>query len=180
MSAAAGGDGPAAVTVAAGAGHAGDRSYRVVVPAAVEVTLAALRGEVEAWGGEWTAGNGGGEVGLPVQAGLRFGRLRATARVQSASGGCEIVLAVHDEQWALDRSSVALLALAAVGGLATVLWPFFPPLGRLVPMGLVFGITAWLAILSRLRHHGPAELLAAVRDELGAQPEGPAPAIVPQ
>ncbi len=178
------GDATQRAGAAAGApsGSAPPRIYHLRSHHAVGPALAALGEAVGDWGGEWSARPGGGELSLPVQAGLRHGLLRGHAKVIPVADGCEIALGVASETWVLDRSAVLLLTMAAISGLAGVLWPFYPQLGRFVPIGLVLGITAWLAILSRLRHHGPAELLAEVEAALegAGDAEAPPPPVSPQ
>jgi hypothetical protein len=167
---------------ASGATESGSRRlYRLRTKHAATESLVALGEAVNDWGGEWTAGQGGAELMLPVQAGLRRGELRGRARSTALPGGSELEVEIAQAQWALDRSAVLLLTMAAITGVACVLWPFYPALAQLVPLGLVLGASAWLVILARLRHHGPVELLAQVEEALdgeAAPVEPPAP-IVP-
>ena len=148
--------------------------------------LAALASTVEDWGGEWTAGGVGGELRVPVEAGLRRGFVRARAAATAEGRGSELTVEVVEARWWVHRTAVALLLGAAVPALAGVLWPFYPALAPLVPLGLVLGAASWLAILARLRHRGPAELMAEVEAAL-AEPTGggpveeePPPAITPR
>ncbi|HEV8632208.1 MAG TPA: hypothetical protein VGV61_17975, partial [Thermoanaerobaculia bacterium] len=133
---------------------------------------AALGTAVTDWGGEWTSHGTSGDLRLPVRAGLRHGLLRGRATATGAVGGCELAVEIVEAEWELQRSAVMLLLTAAVTGLAGVLWPFFPPLAPLVPLGLVLGASAWLVILARLENRGPAELLVDVEAALEAAPEG--------
>lgn len=144
------------------------RVYRLRSPHAAEKVLAACATAVEDWGGEWGAREGGGELKLPVHAGLRRGlaKARATAARSGTASGSELSLAVDDTHWWLDRSAVVLLVTAALAALALVLWPFFPALAKLAPLGLILGASVWLVVLARLRHAGPAELLAQVGEAL--------------
>ena len=165
----------------AGARGKGGREYRAETAAPPAAALAGLATAVDDWGGEWSSREGGGDLTLPVQAGLRHGLLRAHATAAARAGGCDIALVVDEERWALDRASVLLLAIAAVASLAAVLWPFVPAVEKVAPLGLVLGATAWLAVLARLRHRGPAELLAEVEATLGEgrEPETPPAPIAP-
>jgi len=142
------------------------RVYRLRSPHTAEALLSASAAAVEDWGGEWTTPERGGELTLPVQAGLRRGLARGRATAAPASGGSELALEVDATTWRLDRSAVLLLVIAALAALALVAWPFWPPLAKFAPLGLVLGASAWLVILARLRHEGPKEFLAQVEEAL--------------
>jgi hypothetical protein len=165
-------DGPAAAP----------RVYRLRSPHPAEAVLAACVAAIDGWGGEWTARDGGGELRLPVQAGLRRGLASGRATASRSGGGCELALEIAGTTWWLDRSAVLLLTTAALAAAALVLWPFFPALAKLAPLGLVLGAGAWLVILARLRHEGPAELLAQVEKALEgrAAPAAPPPPVAPR
>ncbi|HET9765788.1 MAG TPA: hypothetical protein VFS60_03005, partial [Thermoanaerobaculia bacterium] len=134
--------------------------------------LAALVSTVEDWGGEWTASDEGGELRLPVEAGLRRGFVRARAAATVQGRGSELTVEVVEARWWLHRTAVALLLAAAVPAVAGVLWPFYPVLAPLVPLGLVLGAASWLAILARMRHRGPAELITDVERALAEPRRG--------
>ena len=142
------------------------RVYRLGSPHATEKLLAACATAVEDWGGEWRARENGGELQLPVHAGLRRGIATARATAARSGAGSELAIAVHETNWWLDRSAVVLLVTAALAALALVLWTFFPAVAKLAPLGLILGASAWLVVLARLRHAGPAELLAQVEKAL--------------
>jgi hypothetical protein len=147
------------------------RRHALRTEAATADALLALGRAVEAWGGEWTARNDGGELRLPVRAGLRAGVIHGRADTSAvASDANELAIAVVSEEWELQRAAVALLVGAGIPALAVVLWPFVPALAPLVPAGLVLAAACWLAILARLRHHGIDELLAEVEAELAKRP----------
>jgi hypothetical protein len=166
----------------AGGGPETARVYRRSLRSEAPAALAALAEVVEEWGGEWTPSEAGGDLLLPARAGLRYGLVRGRARSTPRAGGCELVVEVTQERWALNRAAVVLLVTAGVTSLAGVLWPFYPALGVFAPLGLVLGASAWLAILARLRHQGPAELLADVEAALDErqQPLDPPPPITPR
>lgn len=158
------------ITDSGSSGPAGvPRVYRLRSPHSVDRLLAACTTAVEDWGGEWTSHEQGGELRLPVQAGLRRGVVRGRATTSRNGAGSELSVEVADTAWRLDRSAVVLLVTAALAAVALVLWPFYPALAKLAPLGLVLGASVWLVILARLRHEGPAELLAQVESAL----EGP-------
>ena len=128
--------------------------------------LAAVASTVNDWNGEWTAAADGGDLRLPVEAGLRRGFVRGRVTATAASAGSELALEIVEARWWVHRIAVALLLGAAVPAMAGVLWPFVPAVAPLVPLGLVLGAAAWLAILARLRHRGPAEFLSDVEGAL--------------
>ena len=166
----------------AGAAAEGPRVYTLRSPRSREAVLAALSSAVGEWGGEWTARENGGELKLPVHAGLRRGLLHGETIGRASAHGSEIELVVRSTSWWLDRSAVMLLLLAALSALAVVLWPFFPALAKWAPIGLVLGASVWLVILARLRHEGPIELMREVEAALddGAQPKEPPTPIAPR
>ena len=149
--------------------------------------LAALAATVEAWNGEWNAAGDGGELRVPLEAGLRRGFARGRVTATAVGHGSELAIEVVEARWWVHRIAAALLFGAAVPAVAAVLWPFYPALAPLVPLGLVLGAAAWLAILARLRHRGPAELVADVDAALSApapaaadEIDAPPPAIAPR
>ena len=172
----------------AGTGAEPPQVFRLRTERDREAALAALATTVEAWAGEWTAQGDGGELRVPVEAGLRRGFLRARVSAAAVSGGSEVVLEVVEARWWVHRAAVALLLGAAIPALAGALWPFYPAVGPLVPLGLGLGVASWLAILARLRHRGSAELLADVEAAMeeprggsgeGEEAEAP-PAVTPR
>ena len=161
------------------------RVYRLRSPHAAETVLAACATAVDDWGGEWTARESGAELQLPVHAGLRRGIAKARATAARSGGGSELAIEVEETNWWLHRSAVVLLVTAAITAVGVVLWPFFPALANLVPLGLILGASVWLAFLARLRHAGPAEFLAHVEETLEepareTNVEEPPPPIAPR
>ena len=138
--------------------------FRLRTRATTERALAALGEIVTDHGGEWDVVSGA--VTMPLQAGIRHGLARGSARALPQIAGSELLVRVDDTRWQLDRSAVLLLLLGAAGGVVCVLWPFFRSMAAFVPVGLVLGVSVWLAVLSRLRHVGVGELLAQVESEL--------------
>jgi hypothetical protein len=126
---------------------------------------AALADAAQAWDGEWTPeGRGGGRLALPVLFGLRRGV--AVGRIEIVRLGDErsrLVWTLERSHLELHTSAVAILGFAAVPLLATVAWPFHPPLLALVPFAAVAGLCAWWLVVSRLRSRGPEEFLASLR-----------------
>ena len=113
-----------------------------------------------------------------MQAGLRHGVLELAVTTVGAGGGTEVTFTEEAAAWRVHRPAAGLLFVALLGSLACVLWPFFPALVPLAPMGLVLGVGAWLVVLSRLRNQGMAELIEDVEGRLaevapGERGEGP-------
>lgn len=127
--------------------------------------LEAAREAVELWGGEWTEvedEDASAEVRFPVQAGLRHAVARAGVRSDREGPRTRLVLELEPVSWHLHGPAVAVLLPAALAAVAVVLWPFFPVLGALVPLGLVTALGAWFLVLTRLQNRGPEELLETV------------------
>jgi hypothetical protein len=137
-----------------------------------DAALAALATTVEDWHGEWTASGQGGELRVPVEAGLRRGFLRARVTATSHDRASELAIEVLESRWWLHRTAFALLLAAAIPAIAAMLWPFYPAVAPLVPLGLVLGAASWLAILARLRHRGAAELAGDVEAALAEPKHG--------
>jgi hypothetical protein len=146
------------------------RVHRVTIAATSNAVADALRETVAEWGGTWNGDAAGGALTLPVQAGLRHGVLDGRATIAAVTGGSELALEIVGERWVLDRGSLVILVTAALASVAGVLWPFFPALARFAPLGLVLGVSAWLVVVSRLSHRGPAELLVEVAAALVEEP----------
>lgn len=144
-----------------------ERGHSVTSPLAPPEALAAAGRLVEDWGGRWQPGIDGGRLELPVTAGLRRGVLAGRLAVARDPAGSRLVLEVEESRWELHRSAVAVLALGAAGALAVTLWPFFPGLLALAPVGGVLAFVAWFLVVSRLRTSGAHEFL----EQLSAAPE---------
>jgi hypothetical protein len=137
----------------------------------VTATLAAMEEVGGFWGAEWQRQGTGGELELPVQAGLRHGLLRVAVTTAALDGGgTRLQLRVVEQRWVLHRPAAGLLVVAGLGSLAAVTWPFLPALGGVVPLALVLAVGAWLGVLSRLRNRGLDELLAEVEERLEREP----------
>ena len=64
--------------------------------------------------------------------------------------------------------AVVILLFGTAGALATMLWPFYPRLLGLAPLGIVLSLAAWFLVASRLRSSGLEEFFAAVEREASA------------
>jgi hypothetical protein len=162
-------------------------SARVAAPAAEVLT--AIKDAAEDWGASWEASDAGASAGgslhLPVIAGLRRGFQEGRVTVEEGAGDAarSVLFEVERQSYRLWTPAIALLLVAAWGGVLSVIWPFWPHLLPYVPIGLVLAFSAWFLIVPRLRHEGAEEFLGMVsayaegaegpEDEPGADPETP-------
>lgn len=82
--------------------------------------------------------------------------------MRARSEGSEVELLVEETEYHLHRPAVAVLVVGAAGALIGLLWPLYPPLLALAPMGALLTFVAWLLVVSRLRSSGPIEFLELV------------------
>jgi len=131
-------------------------------PAEVAARIAAV---AEDWGGEWNAGSDGGRLTLPVVFGLRRGLVEVEVELtRLGEGRTRLVWRTAESRLAVERSSVAVLSIAAVPLVVTIVWPFYPALFPLVPVAAIFGLIAWWLVVSRLRSHGPEEFFTQLAE----------------
>jgi hypothetical protein len=131
--------------------------------------LSALRRAAEDWGAELQEEGDGGKLHLPVLAGLRRGLMSGPVEIRAAEGGSRVTFRPETSIYYVQTQSVMVLLLAVVGGVLTVLWPFFPKLLEVAPFGAVIALGGWFLVISRLRTSGPEEFLETV----AAQEEDP-------
>ena len=131
--------------------------------------LSALRRTAEDWGAELQESRDGGQLHLPVLAGLRRGLMSGPVEVRPAEGGSRVTFRPETSVYYVQTQAVLVLLLAVAGGLLTVFWPFFPKLLSIAPFGAVVALGGWFLVISRLRTSGPDEFLEA----LAAQEDGP-------
>lgn len=127
-----------------------------------EQALAAVGRAAEDWGAEFQPGISGGELHLPVVAGIRRGLLTGNVEIQPAGEGSRVVFRPEKSIYYVQTSSVAVLLLAVGGALLTMLWPFYPKLLPVAPFGAILALGGWFLVISRLRTSGSDEFLAAV------------------
>jgi hypothetical protein len=139
-----------------------------------EAARRALRRAAEDWGASLDPATAGAgdiddvddiddiELTLPVVAGLRRGILVGRVRTPAAAAGCRLVLRVERADLRVQKPAVVVLAIAAAGGVAAFLWPFFPQILPVVPLALVLAVAGWLLVVARLRSSGPEDFLASV------------------
>jgi hypothetical protein len=141
--------------------------HAVVLPQAPAAASRAVASAASEWGAELepAAGpEGGGQLHLPVVAGLRRGLLSGPLTVEAAGQGSRVVFRPATADYYLETSVVALLVVAAAGALLTVAWPLFPQLLPGAPLGGVLAVGGWMLLAPRLRGRGPEEFLASVAD----------------
>ena len=124
--------------------------------------LSALRRTAEDWGAELQVKGDGGQLHLPVLAGLRRGLMSGPVEIRPAEGGSRLTFRPETTVYYVQTQAVLVLLLAVAGGLLTMLWPFFPKLLEVAPFGAVVALSGWFLVISRLRTSGPDEFLEAV------------------
>lgn len=141
-------------------------AHAVEVDAAPAAVLAAVAEAAVDWGAEWLEeGDRGGRLSLPALAGIRRGWISGRVRVEPLAGGrSRVVFEREEDELRLHAPSIAILVLAAAGGALTVLWPFYPALLPVAPLGAVIALGGWFLVVSRLRTAGPDELLELVAE----------------
>ncbi len=111
---------------------------------------------------DWGAELAGGRLHLPVTAGLRRGFMEGELAAEALPDGSRLSFRVEKSEYSVRPGPVAVLLLGALGGLTLVVWPLYPPLLHLAPLGIVLALGAWFIVLSRLRVSGPDEFLERV------------------
>jgi hypothetical protein len=158
--------------------------HAVDLPYPPAEALRAVGEAADEWGAEFEPRGAGGQLHLPVVAGLRRGLLSGPVVVEAAGQGSRVVFRQAAQDYWLETSAIAVLAMAGAGALLTVAWPLFPRLLPGAPLGAVLALSGWFLVISRLRAKGPAEFLQtlAVRPSqpsAGEDPVGAAAASSP-
>ena len=140
--------------------------HEVDLPLPPREALAVLRRAVGDLGGAWRDDAAGGppEFSLPTRAGIREGYTSLRPSLEPTAAGCHLALQVAGEALEVNRAAAAVLLLGALGGILVVIWPLHDALLALAPAGALLALVAWLLVASRLRSHGPEELLELVAD----------------
>jgi hypothetical protein len=155
-------------------------THGIEVAAGRAGALAAVARVAQEWDAHWRPeGEGGGRLVMPRIAGLHRGILIGRLEVYPAeaggeSAGSRVVYEIEAVQDHVHGAAVGILALAAFGALLTVLWPIFPSLLPVAPLGALLALGGWFLVVSRLHNSGAEEFLRLVRDA-AAEPE-PEPA----
>jgi len=137
-----------------------------------DAALAALRRAADDWGAELQKEDGELRLYLPVIHGLRRGLIAGPVQVEPAGDGARVVFRPDESDLALQAAPVIVLLLAVAGAALATLWPFFPRLLPLSPLGAILALGGWFLVLSRLRTSGAEEFLGMV----GVQAEAGPPA----
>jgi hypothetical protein len=136
--------------------------HAIILPYAPAEALRAVGEAAEQWGAEFEPRGAGGQLHLPVVAGLRRGLLSGPVVVEAAAQGARVVFRPEAQDYWLETSAIAVLVMAGAGALLTVVWPLFPRLLPGAPLGAVLALSGWFLVISRLRAKGPAEFLQAL------------------
>ena len=140
--------------------------FEVELEAPTTAVKAVLPDWVEAWGGEWTPRLDGGALRLPVAAGLRRGVVEGRIEVAGNGAGSRVTLEIEHEEYLLQWPAVAILAVGAAGGLLMLVWPLYPRLLGLAPVGALAAFSAWFLVNARLSNKGPQEFLDGLGTEI--------------
>ncbi len=147
-----------------------EEEHLLELDAPADRVLGAVKAAADDWGAEWTREDGGGQLYLPVVAGLRRGVLSGRLETGSAAdGGTRLTLRAEATHWRVHRSAAAVLVMGLLGALPVLLWPLSPEFLALAPVGLVLLFLAWFMVVSRLRTAGGAEFLETVRERLARE-----------
>ena len=136
--------------------------------------LEALADAADAWHGVWNRQGTGGQLTLPVAAGVRTGILHGSVSVRPSAAGVHVVFHVERSEYSTNAAAVGILALGALGVLAMLAWPLLPGTSpNLAGSGFILILLAWLVVGSRLRHRSAADFLASLGPRPGETPRGP-------
>ena len=142
--------------------------YEIELGLTPEEALEALSDGADAWNGTWHGRGSGGQLTLPVAAGVRYGVLHGSVAVRSTGEGVQIVFHVERSEYSTNAAAVGILALGALGVLAMLAWPLLPGTSpNLAGSGFILILLAWLAVGSRLRHRSAADFLASLGPRVG-------------
>ncbi len=148
--------------------------YEIDLDLTPDEALEALADGADAWNGTWHRQGTGGQLTLPVAAGVRYGVLHGAVSVQPSAEGVRVVFHVDRSEYSTNAAAVGILALGALGVLAMLAWPLLPGTSpNLAGSGFILILLAWLVVGSRLRHRGAADFLASLGPRPGETPGGP-------
>lgn len=146
--------------------------HAIDLPLSPEEAVSAVQKTAEEWGAEFQRNGAGGQLHLPVLAGLRRGLVSGGIEVRPEAGGSRVVFRPEQSVYHVQTSAVVVLLVAVSGGILTVLWPFFPHLLPMAAFGAILALGGWFLVITRLRTSGPDEFLeeiAAVGEGLGTE-----------
>ncbi len=151
--------------------HAGPPQYEIELDLTSDEALEALAAGADAWNGAWHRRGTGGQLTLPVAAGVRHGILRGPVAVKSTREGVRVAFHVERSEYSTNAAAVGILALGALGVLAMLAWPLLPGTSpNLAGSGFILILLAWLVVGSRLRHRSAADFLASLGPRPGESP----------
>jgi hypothetical protein len=139
--------------------------HQVDYPGPPAAALTALASVAEDGGAEWRPEGEGGELILPVVAGLRRGVAAGRITVTRAGAASRISYDVTGSELRVQRPAVVILTVALAAAVLGMLWPFFPALISVAPWAAAIVLSAWLLVVARLRSAGAEEFLRAVAHE---------------
>jgi hypothetical protein len=113
---------------------------------------------------------------LPVVAGLRRGLLVGPVTVEESGAGSRLTFRPERQDYFVETPVVAMLLVAAAGGVLGVAWPLIPRLLPVAPLGVVLALAGWFLVASRQRGRGPRDFLEAVAAHAAAEPAAAQPA----
>lgn len=148
----------------AGGGAGAGIEHRIDLDRPPAEALAAVARAAETWGADWHPGIDGGRLDLPIVAGIRHGLVKGRLAVEPRGAGSLLTYRPEDAVYVVRTAPVAILALAAAGGVMTVLWPFFPALLPLAPLGAIIALSGWFLVVSRLSTSTPDDFLRLVAE----------------
>ena len=151
-----------------------DAPYEIELDLTPDEALEALSDGADAWNGTWHRQGTGGQLTLPVAAGVRYGVLYGSVSVQPSGEGVRVTYHVDRSEYATNAGAVGILALGTLGVLAMLAWPLLPGTSpNLAGSGFILILLAWLVVGRRLRHRGAADFLASLGPRPGETPSGP-------
>ncbi len=151
-----------------------DAPYEIELDLTPDEALEALSDGADAWNGTWHRQGTGGQLTLPVAAGVRYGVLYGSVSVQPSGEGVRVTYHVDRSEYATNAGAVGILALGTLGVLAMLAWPLLPGTSpNLAGSGFILILLAWLVVGRKLRHRGAADFLASLGPRPGETPRGP-------
>ncbi len=151
-----------------------DAPYEIELDLTPDEALEALSDGADAWNGTWYRQGTGGQLTLPVAAGVRYGVLYGSVSVQPSGEGVRVTYHVDRSEYATNAGAVGILALGTLGVLAMLAWPLLPGTSpNLAGSGFILILLAWLVVGRKLRHRGAADFLASLGPRPGETPRGP-------
>lgn len=148
------------------------RRYEVDIRAAKPEALEALEEAARVWDAQWHRLGSGGALELPVSAGLRLGDLAGSISLERCTLGTRLIYHVERSRYRLRIAHFVVLLLGGLGGLVTLLVPFYPRLVGVLPLGGLLLLLAWFLVASRLHSSGAEEFLELVKNLAEGEEEG--------